>query len=106
MNVEVVETVVSMTPDDPVSVGKAFKVVWEGPGDRYDDIQLFDPNKGPDGKVVQSKRLTHGDYDNNTVTLPGKGRDLRIAVLERSQPKGASVVADRGDRNARVIGSR
>jgi len=69
MTVEVVDTPVTMTPDDPISVGKSFKIVWEGPGDRYDDIQLFDPNKGPDGKVVQSKRLTHGDYDNNTVTL-------------------------------------
>ncbi|MEM7059713.1 MAG: VWA domain-containing protein [Pseudomonadota bacterium] len=74
VTVEVVDAVVSMTVDGPISVGKAFTVAWEGPGDNNDEIYLFDPNKGPDGKTVQSKRLVHGDYDNKNVTLPGPAK--------------------------------
>ncbi|MEM1161621.1 MAG: VWA domain-containing protein, partial [Pseudomonadota bacterium] len=69
--IEVAETVVSLTPEGALETGKNFKVAWEGPGARYDEVRLFDPNSGPDGKRIQSKRLNAGDYDNQTVTLPG-----------------------------------
>jgi Ca-activated chloride channel family protein len=45
-------------------------VTWQGPGARYDEIQIWDPNaKGGEGKKLTGRRLRNDDYDNNKVTI-------------------------------------
>jgi Ca-activated chloride channel homolog len=57
--IEVVETVVSLTPPPgPVPMGMRFKVAWQGPGRGYDDIHIVDPAAdGGKGKALRMQRL-------------------------------------------------
>ena len=73
--IEVVEAQVNLTFPEEVKQAATVKVDWEGPGGRYDDIQIFDPegNNG-DGKIVHKKRLRNDDFDNRKVSLPAPAK--------------------------------
>jgi len=63
---------VSLTAPESLPAGRVIEVSWEGPGARYDEVQLWDPDaRGGEGRKVQSKRLRNDDYDGRKVTLPG-----------------------------------
>ncbi len=66
----VVEAVVTLDAPDQIGQGRTIKVTWQGPGARYDAVQLFDPRAGGDGKVIHDKRLLNDDYDNNQASMP------------------------------------
>ncbi len=58
--------------DAPGSVEQAsrFVVTWDGPGDRYDRIQVFDPTaRMGEGKVVRTATLQHGDFEERSVKM-------------------------------------
>jgi Ca-activated chloride channel homolog len=60
----------SLSAEDTVEQAAMFPVTWEGPGDRYDSIQIFDPQAvNGEGKVVRSATLTHGDMEKRQVSM-------------------------------------
>ena len=60
--IEITEAIVGMEAPDQIGQGYRLKVVWQGPGARYDEIQLWDPNaKGGEGKRLFNKRLRNDD---------------------------------------------
>ncbi len=68
---EVTDALVQMETEPPHAAGSMIKIDWIGPGARYDEVQLWDPQaKGGDGKKLFSKRLRQDDFDNQQVTLP------------------------------------
>ncbi len=60
----------SLDAPDSVEIGKPLVVGWDGPGERYDSIVLFDPqgNNG-EGREVRALRVNNGDMDAKTVRL-------------------------------------
>ena len=73
--IEVEETVVSLNAPEEIEAGATLTVGWEGPGARYDEVQLWDPNaKGGDGKQLFHKRLRNADFDNKTVKMPAPAK--------------------------------
>jgi len=68
---EVTEAVVSLDAPGEIGQGRYLTVSWQGPGARYDAVQIFDPEaRGGQGQVLHDKRLLNDDYDNNKATLP------------------------------------
>jgi len=67
--IEVIDAEVSLDAPDSAPIGTPVDVRWTGPGARRDAVEVFDPNSGPDGKVVSSVRLVNGDFDNATVRV-------------------------------------
>ena len=68
--ISVTEAQVSLVHDEAVDGGATFTVTWQGPGARYDEIQIFDPEaRGGDGKRLRATRLRNGDFDNRQVKL-------------------------------------
>lgn len=63
------EAEVSLTAPEVAPIGSQIDVEWVGPGIRRDAVEIFNPNTGPDGKVITSVRLVNGDYDNKVVRL-------------------------------------
>lgn len=67
---EVIATEVLLKAPQSVNAGKGITIQWQGPGGKYDNIVLFDPqgNNG-EGKEIRNKRLRNDDYENRTVSL-------------------------------------
>jgi len=60
----------SLEAPDEAPIGSRIDVTWEGPGERYDLVQLFDPQaNGGDGDRLRSKGIFSGDVDEKTVSL-------------------------------------
>ncbi len=73
--IEVIEAQTSMTAPESVEIGRTFKVEWQGPGERYDAIHLFDPRAlNDEGKVLRKKSLRNDDFENRTATLTAPAR--------------------------------
>ena len=69
--IEVIESRTSLTGPESVEIGRTFKVQWQGPGERYDAIHLFDPSAtNGEGKVLRKKNLRNDDFENRTVSMP------------------------------------
>lgn len=61
---------ISLEAPPSVETETRFDVDWQGPGARYDAVQIWDPSaRGGKGKVVQQKRVWSGDKGSQTVTL-------------------------------------
>ncbi len=73
--IEVVEAEVSLSFPEEIKQAATLVVTWEGPGGKYDDIQIFNPegNNG-EGKVVHKKRLRNDDFDNRKARLPAPAK--------------------------------
>jgi Ca-activated chloride channel family protein len=58
--------------DAPAQVGQGIEVVvaWQGPGARYDDVQIFDPSEGSAGKVLRSARVGRNDAQQVALAAP------------------------------------
>ncbi len=68
--IEVLDAEVSISAPDTVSIGRTFTVDWVGPGGRRDAIEIYDEAADAGrGKVLTSKRLTNGDFDNQKIDL-------------------------------------
>jgi len=66
------EVEVSLSAESPSPAARPIVVTWEGPGARYDEVQLWDPDAlGGEGRRLHAKRLRNDDYDGRKVTLPG-----------------------------------
>jgi Ca-activated chloride channel family protein len=66
---------VTLDAPETVEQGATIRVDWEGPGGRYDKVQIFDSNaRNGKGKVVRDKRLRNDDFDNRRVVLPAPAR--------------------------------
>jgi len=72
---EVVEGQVNLNFSEKVKQASRVVVTWEGPGGRYDDIQIFNPqgNNG-EGKIIHRKRLRNDDFDNRKASLPAPAK--------------------------------
>ena len=58
-----------------VPQAESFRVTWDGPGDRYDSIEIFDPAaRGGEGKVLRRVTLARGDRETRTVELPAPSK--------------------------------
>ena len=69
--VEVGDVAVSLDAPEEIEAGATLRVKWEGPGARYDEVQLWDPNaRGGDGERLFNKRVRSEDFDNRTVSMP------------------------------------
>lgn len=69
--IEVTETQVSLSAPESVDIGRPIVVEWQGPGGRYDAIQLYDPSAmNGEGKVLRDKTLRNDDFENRKATLP------------------------------------
>lgn len=68
--IEVLAAEVSLSSPESVDIGRTFNIEWVGPGARRDSVELYNPagNNG-NGKVVASKRLVNGDFENRTIDL-------------------------------------
>lgn len=74
--IEVVEAAVALAAPEEVPIASRFVVGWTGPGERYDEVQVFDPagNAGR-GKVIDNKRvLENGDAGRREVTVVAPAR--------------------------------
>ncbi|WP_205208511.1 VWA domain-containing protein [Arenimonas caeni] len=69
--ITVTEADVALTAPDEVAIASNITVGWTGPGERYDEVQVFDPAaRGGRGHVVDNKRvLVDGDAGDNKVVL-------------------------------------
>ncbi len=69
--ITVTEAEVSLDAPDEVAIASNIVVGWSGPGERYDEVQVFDPAaRGGRGHVVDNKRvLENGDAGKRQVTL-------------------------------------
>lgn len=92
---EVVAAEVSLEAADVAPIGSTVEVIWTGPGATRDEIWLFDPNSGPDGKKIRGTRLSNGDYDARSIKMimpaePGTyelqyyNGDNRLVLAKRS----------------------
>ncbi|MVA95893.1 VWA domain-containing protein [Nitratireductor sp. CAU 1489] len=53
-----------------IEIGRPLTIVWDGPGERRDAIEIFDPAaRNGEGRVVASRRLISGDVDARSVAL-------------------------------------
>lgn len=69
--IEVTAAVVSLEAPGEIGQGRILTVTWQGPGARYDSVQIFDPEaRGGVGRVIHQKRLRNDDFENNTASLP------------------------------------
>ncbi|WP_299480352.1 VWA domain-containing protein [uncultured Roseibium sp.] len=60
----------SLAAPDTAEIGARIDVSWQGPGGRYDQIELHDPQaRGGEGKRLRSKAVVNGDLENNTVAM-------------------------------------
>lgn len=80
--IEVIETQVSLSAPESVEIGRPIAVDWEGPGSRYDTVQLFDPSAmNGEGKVLRGQNLRNDDFENRRATLAAPAKagkyDLR-----------------------------
>ncbi|GAB2659627.1 hypothetical protein GCM10027193_12160 [Arenimonas aestuarii] len=69
--IDVVEAEVALDAPAEVAIASDILVTWTGPGERYDEVQVFDPagNAGR-GKVVDNKRVLDAPgADRRQVTL-------------------------------------
>ena len=79
--IEVTEVEVTLTHDQAVDGGATFTVGWQGPGAKYDDIEIFDPNAlNGEGKKIRSVRVDRDNQGSGEVTLvaPVKPGDYQI----------------------------
>ncbi len=60
----------SLTAPPSLPIGSALTVGWEGPGEQYDDIQIFDPATE---KVFRTGRIRDGASGSGELTIPGPG---------------------------------
>ncbi|MTI42923.1 Ca-activated chloride channel family protein [Roseibium hamelinense] len=68
--IEVMALQVGLEAPSEIGQGKRLTVVWEGPGARYDSVQIYDPAaRGGEGRVIHEKRLQNDDFDNNKASL-------------------------------------
>ncbi|MHA7774214.1 vWA domain-containing protein [Roseibium sp. M-1] len=68
--ISVVPLEISLDGPGAVETGTRFVVTWQGPGARYDAVQVWDPKaRGGDGRVVYERRVWAGDVDARTVRL-------------------------------------
>ncbi len=68
--IEVVEAAVSLDGPATVDIGREFVVIWKGPGERRDTVQLFDTQAdGGRGKLLRDQRIVNGDMESRTVRV-------------------------------------
>lgn len=68
--VTIVPLEISLEGPESVETETRFPVSWEGPGARYDSVQIWDPAaRGGRGKVMYERRVRAGDIDAQTVQL-------------------------------------
>ncbi|MEO1494576.1 MAG: VWA domain-containing protein [Pseudomonadota bacterium] len=61
---------VSLDAPEQIGQGLELNVAWQGPGARYDDVQIFDPSVGGAGKVLRSARVGRTDEQQVTLAAP------------------------------------
>lgn len=73
---EVIEAHVTLEAPEEIESGRTLRVVWQGPGGRYDAVQIYDPqaNDG-EGKVIRAKRLRNDKFEQKKVSLPAPGKE-------------------------------
>ena len=61
----------SLDAPDSVPMSSRLSVAWTGPGDRFDDVQVFDPaDRGGLGRLLDSQRVrTDAGFGDKKVTL-------------------------------------
>jgi Ca-activated chloride channel family protein len=74
--ITVTEAEVALTAPDEVAIASRIVVGWTGPGERYDEVQVYDPaDRGGRGKVIDNKRvLENGDPGQREVTVIAPAR--------------------------------
>lgn len=115
--ITITEAEVGLVAPAEVSIASRFEVTWTGPGEQYDEVQVFAPDqRGGRGKVIDNQRVqsaktfeqrtvsmtapaTPGDYElryynghNSAVlaTLPLKVLDAEVALQAPEQVDMAS----------------
>lgn len=66
------ETLPTATVSGPesVEIGRQFAVRWDGPGEKWDRISLFDPRAANgEGREVTGRRIRHSRSDNQEILL-------------------------------------
>lgn len=68
--ITVVPLEIGLEGPDAVETETKFTVDWQGPGARYDSVQIWDPNaRGGNGRAVYERRVWAGDIDARNVQL-------------------------------------
>jgi Ca-activated chloride channel family protein len=81
-DVEVTQAEVALSAPDEVAIAASLVVGWTGPGERYDEVQVFDPagNAGR-GKVLDNQRVLGApgaDRREVSVVAPAKPGDYQL----------------------------
>ncbi len=79
--IDITEVDVKLDHDEAVEGGSTFTVSWQGPGAKYDEIQLFDPNAlNGEGKKLRGKRINSNGEGRGEIDLvaPVKPGDYQI----------------------------
>ncbi len=85
----------TLTADQTVEQAAPLTVTWEGPGGRYDSIQIFDPSaRGGEGKVMRTATIAYGDIEQHQVTLAAPAK-LGAFELRYWDGTGRRVIATR-----------
>ena len=54
-----------------VEIAAPLTIGWDGPGEEFDTVQIWDPRaRGGAGEVFRSRRVVQDDMEGRTVTLP------------------------------------
>lgn len=69
--ITVVEAEVSLQAPGQVSIASTFEVTWTGPGEQYDEVQVWDPRaRDGSGKSIDNQRVqSDKGFDQRKVTL-------------------------------------
>jgi len=69
--IEALEAEVTLDAPDQVAIAATITVTWKGPGARYDEVQLYDPQAMMgEGKVLNGQRVRNGDFEERRVSFP------------------------------------
>lgn len=74
---------------ESVEIGRQFAASWDGPGEKWDRISLFDPRAANgEGREVTGRRIQHSRSDNQEVLLVAPVRTGTYTLQYRFGPRG------------------
>jgi hypothetical protein len=71
------EVPASISAPDTAKIGEKIEIVWEGPGNRYDNVALFPKGAGEDAKAILSSGITSKDKA-LVMRLPEKAGEYEL----------------------------
>ena len=79
----------SVSGPQNVEIGRPFIAKWDGPGERWDRIALFDPHaRNGEGRELTGRRIRNAGFDDRQVRLVAPVRPGAYTLQYRFGPRG------------------